>query len=194
MTEKYTVYFNHNKPSVVPYSPQGCLVPSSSAVDLATQGSAFIGGGPRDASTSSQAIIHSVGAGGSSRIVLRSSLFAPGHTIDSVSLSFRYIAAYDGKLASTANVLLVNASDQSKVLRTLLKTGPLGNYSWGHFNGYSPPIVAKATGLNLANDVPVLVVLEVHNNDRCLLIPVDDLAAGFDARVMWTPAPDELLV
>ena len=37
----------------------------------------------------------------------------------------------------------------------------------------------------MPNDGLVLVVLEVHNNQRNLQIPVDDLAGGFNATVTW---------
>jgi hypothetical protein len=56
---------------------------------------------------------------------------------------------------------------------------------YDHFTGYSPPIVVSATGLGLSNDVPLLVALEVANNERNLQIPIDDLAKGFDVKIKW---------
>merc|ERR1711959_459263 len=178
---------------MIPYNPQGAIVPSSTAADLLTQGSASITGGPQDAGTSGHANIRSGNPGQTSRVFLRSGLIAPGHVIDTVTLSFRYVAGYQGgRMAPTADVLLVNASSQTQVLRTLLKTGPLGKYSWDHFTGYSPPISVNATGLQLANDGPVLLALEMHNNDRNLQIPVDDLAAGFNVQVHWSSTLENL--
>merc|ERR1712196_660408 len=98
------------------------------------------------------------------------------------------------KAAPTVDEVLVNASSHAEVLRTLLRTGPLGNYSWDHFTGYSPPIVVSASGLNLDNDAAVLLGLTVHNNGRNLQIPVDDLAAGFNAKVQWAPHVESLIV
>jgi len=43
----------------------------------------------------------------------------------------------------------------------------------------------SATGLDLPNDRPVILALEVTNNQRNLQIPIDDLAAGFDIKVTW---------
>lgn len=199
MDETYTVYFDTNKPPVIPYGPQGATVPSVTAADLQTEGSASITNAPHDASTSGQANIRSGNPGSTSRILFRSALIAPGHVIDKISLSFRYVAGYtpaagQTKVAPTIDVVLVNASSQSQVLRTLLKTGPLGNYSWDHFTGYSPPILVNAVGLNLDNTAAVLLGLDVHNNDRNLQIPVDDLAAGFNAQVLWASRVESLIV
>ena len=67
----------------------------------------------------------------------------------------------------------------------LFTSPPLGNYSFDRFVGYSPPVTMRADGLSVPNDGLVLVVLEVHNNQRNLQIPVDDLAGGFNATVTW---------
>lgn len=73
----------------------------------------------------------------------------------------------------------------SKVLKTIWTSDPLGNYSWDRWHGYSPPILAHASDLDipLSEDSPVLFALSVSNNGRNLQIPVDDLAKGFDIRV-----------
>lgn len=71
------------------------------------------------------------------------------------------------------------------VLKTLFTSQPLGDYSWDHFAGYSPRIEVNATNLNLPNDGPVILALEVTNNERNLQIPIDDMADGFGIRVRW---------
>merc|ERR1711879_252133 len=93
---------------------------------------------------------------------------------------FSHNLAVGDRMASTVKVLLIDASSTSTVLKTLAEVGPLGDYSWDHFTGYSPPIEVHATGLNLSNEAPVLLALEITNNDRNLQIPIDDLADGSD--------------
>lgn len=191
MEETYTVYFDTNTPPVLPYSPQGAVMPSTKAADLQTSGAASVGTGPRDSATSGLSNIRSGDPGQTTRVTFASALKAPGHLLDSVSMSFRYLAGYtppEGaeRKASSVDVLLVNAATD-KVASTLLQTPPLGDYSWDDFHGYSPPIAVNATNLRLPNDEPLLLVMEFHNNERNLQIPVDDLAAGFDVQIHWAP-------
>ena len=63
---------------------------------------------------------------------------------------------------------------------------PLGNYSFDHFTGYSPPIAVEATGLGVSNEAPIILAMQVVNNQRNLQIPIDDLAKGFDIKLKWT--------
>jgi len=195
MEETYSVYFDTNVPPVLPYSPQGATMPSTKSQNLQTSGAASVSGGPRDGATSGGGNIRSGDPGETTRVTFAYGLQAPGHMLDSVSMSFRYLAGYSsGQTASTVDVLLVDAARQDVVLKTLLSTEPLGDYSFDHFVGYSPPISVNATGLGLANDSPVLLVMEFHNNDRNLQIPIDDLAAGFDIQIRWTSGDLKQLV
>ena len=65
------------------------------------------------------------------------------------------------KAAATARVLLLDATS-GKVLKVLLSTPPLGNYSWDDFKEYSPPIAVHATGLDLPNESPIVLAIEVR--------------------------------
>jgi len=87
-----------------------------------------------------------------------------------------------------APVVTVQVLDMAKgtVLKTLFTSEPLGAYSYDNFTGYSPPIEINAQNLNIPNDVPVVVALQVANNDRTLHIPIDDLAAGLNMKVRWS--------
>jgi len=112
-----------------------------------------------------------------------------GHKVDSISLTFRYAAGYtpaqgEKKHAPTVRGVLL-AGPSLQVVAELGTTAPLGNHSWDHFSGFSPPVHMEATGLGVPNDKPLLIALEVTNNDRNLQIPIDDLAAGMDVRVKW---------
>merc|ERR1712039_116942 len=50
----------------------------------------------------------------------------------------------------------------------------------------SPLINVSATNLDIPNDSPVILAMEVTNNDRNLQIPIDDLADGFNIRLTWS--------
>jgi len=41
-------------------------------------------------------------------------------------------------------------------------------------------------GAGLPNEEEVFLVFEISNNDRNLLLPIDDLASGFNATVEWS--------
>ena len=119
-------------------------------------------------------------------------MLAPGHVIDTVSLSFRYSAGYTPptgatKAAPVVRVVLIDR-DTQVVIKTILTTPPLGAFSWDHFTGYSPYIPLHVTGLNVPNDSPVAIALQVTNHERNLQIPIDDLAAGFNVTVGWAAA------
>jgi hypothetical protein len=119
-------------------------------------------------------------------------MLAPGYLIDKISLRFRYSAGYTpgpgaNITASTVRVLLSDASGGT--LASLFESAELGNYSYDHFEGYSPPIVVVGEilgGAGLPNEEEVFLVFEISNNDRNLLLPIDDLASGFNATVEWS--------
>ena len=183
-------YINNDLTPPLPYQPGGVTVPSSAAADLDLQGAAMISAGPRDTSCSGTNV-RSGSPGGTGIILIGHGLLAAGHLIDSVSLSFRYAAGYspaanETKQAATVAVQLRAASDGA-VLRTLLSTPPLGNYSFDAFTRYSPRIQVHQTGLALPNDEPVILALEVTNHERNLQIPIDDLRDGMAVRVTWAP-------
>ena len=111
-----------------------------------------------------------------------------GHTLDSLSLGFRYIAGYtppEGQPKLAANVTVQLTDAKGAVLRSLFHSAPLGNFSYDVFDGYSPPVVVRASGIGLQADGRVYVSLLVHNNERNLQIALDDLGSGFNVTVGW---------
>jgi len=138
----------------------------------------------KDNATSGAANIRSGHPGDVSLIRFHSGVLGAGHRIDAISMSFRYQAGYLPKAgeelkAPTVRLLLVDADN--KELKTVAQTDELGEYNSQH----SPPIVLKATGLDVANDDEVFLAMEVTNNERNLNIPIDDLTSGFNVRVNW---------
>ena len=130
------------------------------------------------------------GPGQTSLIHIGSGLLAPGHSIATLSMSFRYVAGYtpaagQSKKAPVVKVVLLDM-ESSAVLKTVFTSQPLGAYSYDHFTQYSPPVEVKATGIGVPNSKKVVLALQVENNERNLQIPIDDLAQGFDCKVTWT--------
>lgn len=125
--------------------------------------------------------------------MIGSGLIGNGHSIDTLTMSFRYSAGYTGvgKEAPTLRIALVDMVT-GKELKSLYTSEPLGNYSYDHFTGYSPEIAVKATGIDLPNPnaAPVIVAMIVSNNQRNLQIPVDDKAQGFNIHVTWKAAAE----
>jgi len=177
-----------------PYSPTGVTIPSNGAGDFSLADGASItsGAGHIDSRTSGAASIRTGGPGQTSLIQIGTGLLAPGHAIDSVSLSFRYLAGYTipNKQASVVEIVLVTR-DTATVRATLFTSPPLGNYSWDRFTGFGPPIAVHATGLNVPNDEVLVLALRVVNHERNLQIPVDDLADGFGVKVTWAASAVE---
>merc|ERR1712085_17362 len=149
--------------------------------------------GPRDNLTTGSTSLRSGHPGGVSVIKVGSpaGIVGNGHRIDSISMSFRYIAGYTPKdpsllRAPTVRLLVLDHATQ-EVLKQLPSTEPLGNYSCDHFVGYSTPISMRSSDLDIPNDSPVDIALQVTNNQRNLQIPVDNLADGFNLKVTWKP-------
>merc|ERR1719469_1547918 len=175
----------------VPYNPGGEVVPSNTAGDIDAQSPARIGGARADSRTSGGANICTGGPGSTSVILIGSQIAGQGHLLESVSMSFRYLAGYTPSQGKTkkAAVVKVQVRDLATdaILATLFTSDPLGDYSWDVFTSYSPLINVSVTNLSIPNDSPVVIALEVTNNDRNLQIPVDDLADGFNVHVAWSP-------
>ena len=124
-------------------------------------------------------------------ITLTSHIEGNGHNIEGFGMSFRYIAGYG--CAGTAKpcpgapivtVVLVDATTMSD-LATVWTSPPLGNYSYGQFHGYSPPVVVDVHGLNVSNANPVLIQLRIANNKRNLQMQLAP-KTGLNATVSWT--------
>ena len=184
--ERYTVYFD-TELKTVPFSADGAVIPSMSAADFSYGGGSSSSDGPRDVACSGPNI-RSGNPGGVSRVTFDHPMLAPGYLIDKISLHFRYSAGYTpgpgaNITASTVRVLLSDANGGA--LAVIYQSDELGNYSYDHFEGYSPPIVASASSLKVPNEELVFLVLEITNHDRNLQIPIDDLASGFNATVEW---------
>ena len=108
-------------------------------------------------------------------------------------MQFRYEAGYtpeagQTKQPATVRLLLTDVATEAEV-RELWKSGPLGNYSYDQFTGYSPPIEVRATGLAQPNEAALMLTLEVTDHDRNLQLPIDNLVAGWNVKVSWEGAP-----
>lgn len=174
----------------VPYNPGGAVVPTSTAGDIDAQSPAEVRSAKEDSRTSGGANIRTGSPGQTSVIHIGSPIEGQGHLLESVSMSFRYSAGYTPAQGQTkkAAVVKVQVRDLATeaILATLFTSDPLGDYSYDHFTSYSPLIKVSATKLSIPNDSPVVITLEVTNNDRNLQIPVDDLADGFNVHVAWS--------
>ena len=120
MAESYTVYFD-TQLKIIPYAPSGAVVPSSSPADFEFGGGASAAGGPADAACDG-ANLRSGNPGDHSLISLSHPLLAPGYTVSSVALHFRYAAGYTpapGAHANASVVSLVLADENGVVIKKL---------------------------------------------------------------------------
>ncbi len=132
--------------------------------------------------------IRTDGPGETSTATLAHAIASSSHEIDSVSLTFRYLAGYDSGAGDwpVLTLELVNAVTGA-VLKTVYTSPPLDKYKWDAGDQYSPPIVAAASGLAVSGAEPVLVRLTMQNNARNLQIPLDP-TTGLNVTVGWAPA------
>lgn len=86
--------------------------------------------------------------------------------------------------APIVNVALVDAVTMQD-LATVWTSPPLGNYSYGSFTQYSPPVEVHVHGLNISNANPVLIQLRVTNNKRNLQIQLAP-KTGLNMNISWT--------
>jgi len=150
----------------LPYAATGASVPSDPKAksDWALAGGAtFIG-----SETTGLTDLRSGGPNGKAVATLTSHLEGAGHNIEGVSMAFRYISGYGCTPfpcpgAPVVTVVLVDATTMSDIA-TIYTSPPLGNYSFGNFKGYSPPVEVAVSGLNVSNANPVLVQLRIENN------------------------------
>ncbi len=124
--------------------------------------------------TSTATLVHPIGYGA-------------GHAIDSVTLTFRYLAGYDSGPGDwpVLSLELVDAGTGA-LLRTVYTSPPLDKYKWDSGDMYSPPIVAGASGLAVPNSDLVLVRVSVQNNARNVQIPLDPYT-GLNVTIGWIP-------
>ena len=64
------------------------------------------------------------------------------------------------KKAPVVSVVLLDMAT-SAVLKTVFTSPPLGNYSYDHFAGYSPPVEVTAAKIAVPNDKTVIIALQV---------------------------------
>ena len=86
--------------------------------------------------------------------------------------------------APTLSLVLVDAITMSD-LATVYSSPPLGNYSYGSFTGYSPPITVDARELKVSTPNPVLLQLRIVNNKRNLQLQLHP-KTGLNASVTWS--------
>ena len=128
------------------YTSDGVVVPSASAGDFDGTGGATTSAGPKDKETSG-ANIRTGDPGQTSLIRIGTGLLGEGHSISTLSMTFRYIAGYSPapgqtKEPAVVKVVLLDMAS-SAVLKTVFASAPLGNYSYDHFTQYSPQIKVR---------------------------------------------------
>ena len=120
-------------------------------------------------------------------MIMSHPIVGQGHTIKSVSMSYRYLAGFDsGPGAWPVLSLNVLSAASGKTLKTLYTSPPLDKFQFDRGDAYSPPIAVSADGLDIPNTEPVYLALSVVNNARNLQIPLD-AATGLQMRVTWNP-------
>ena len=97
-----------------------------------------------------------------STMTLSHPIFGKGHKIDSVSLTFRYLAGYDSGPGKWP-VLSIDVVDvqTGKSVKSVYTSAPLDKYKFDSGDPYSPPIHAGASGLGIDNDGPLCVLHSV---------------------------------
>jgi hypothetical protein len=182
MEESYAVYFNcRGPPSAIPYDASGhAMVPSNDNSDWTFQNAATT-----NSKLAGMVDIRTTGPNVLSSMTLTHPIFAKGHTIDSVSMSFRYLAGFDSGPGEWP-VLSVDVIDATteKLVKSVYTSAPLDKYKFDSGSSYSPPIHAAGTGLAINNDDPVYVRVTVKNNARNLQIPLDS-KLGLNVTVSW---------
>jgi hypothetical protein len=131
--------------------------------------------------------IRSGGPGQTSRAQVAHPLDSQGHELDSVAFAFQYVAGYgchppDCAGASNLSLRLEDAFDGTLV-RTLWRSGPLGNASYDAFTGFSPPVVGRADALAVGWRRQTRLVIEFSNNAKNVQVRVSTL----NVTVGWGP-------
>jgi hypothetical protein len=140
--------------------------------------------GFKDKSCPSGINIRTGNPGQTGTVVLAHAITGFGHTLSSVSLSFRYIAGFSNtSAAATVQVLLLDAITLKPAAPPLWTSKPLGAYQYEPFVGFSPLILVDLKGLNVSTDVPLKLAIATTNNGRNLQLPVD--VSGFSASITW---------
>ena len=126
-------------------------------------------------------------------------VLAPGATITSVALTYRYISGYGPAGVGHGTNLSIYVSDQPLTMggkACLFSSPPYTNYSYSaNSSNYSEPVVVHATGLAVAASSRFTTRLQIGftNNDRNLqlLLPlsVNVTCDGADPCFVKVPAP-----
>merc|ERR1712166_1181127 len=140
--------------------------------------------------------IRSGNPGQVSSVLIGTGIIGNGHQIDSISFSFRYVAGYSpapGQQSKAPTIRLVVLDlATKKEIKTVLQTGPLGNYSYDHFTGYSPLISVHATNLAIPNTKPVVIAMEITSTQPATT--ATQLGGVFGLGQVWAkPQPNGAL-
>ena len=179
-------------PSAVWYVPNGAVVPSTQRCSpeeyacvsdwILSEGADLVDSRKRGASDIRSGEPHAT-----STALNAHPINGKGHLLSGVSLSFRYVAGYTPKegasQASVVTMSLVDAVDGTTVA-SLWTSPPLGNWSFDVYEGYSPPVTAHVTGLQIACANSLRLALTFTNNERNLQI----LLPSISVHVRWSDA------
>ena len=137
--------------------------------------------------------IRSGAPGQASMALVSHPLNSDGHLLSSIAFSFQYVAGYTPPAgasanASTLSVALVDALNRS-VVEVVYTSPPLGDFSFDHFTGYSPPIAWQRTGLSIAWPRSLCLALLFDNRQRNVQLPLStlSLSVAWSSRRQPTP-------
>ena len=141
--------------------------------------------------------IRSGGPGQVSLALVAHPLFSEGHLIESAAVSFQYVAGYGCTPSAcdsppSASLVVVDAFNHT-VVRTLWTSGPLDEYSYDSFSGYSPPVTGTATGVGAGWPRQTQLALLFNNSKHNLQVPTSSLnmTLGWSSKPQpepWAPA------
>lgn len=184
MNERYTVYFNLKPDSYIPYTPGGASVPSLTANDYSFGG----GSGIVESRVAGLQDIRSGNPNEVNQVLSEHLIYAPGHSIKSFSMTFRYLAGYQPPqgqtvLGSNFTVSFLNVNT-GKVGSAVYSSPVLDKYSFDDYTTYSPAIQVAASGLSIANDDPLQISLTFYDNARNLQFMLQD-KIGLNFTISW---------
>jgi len=184
MEESYSVYFKTVGISEVKYSASGAAVPTSSVGGdwSCVNAAAGVSKIPGDVD------LRTKGPNTKSFMTVVHPIVGQGHSINSISMSYRYLAGFGNAGPGDWPVLSLHvvSAMSGKTVKTVYTSPPLDKYQFDRGDKYSPAINVSAVNLNIDNTETVFLKLWVANNARNLQIPLDPVN-GLNMKVTWAP-------
>jgi hypothetical protein len=174
MLEAYTVYFNTSGFAVIPYNPDGSVIPSTSAGDFETTGGAGIISNPTTS-------VRSGNPHETNTVTMRYAIQDATHTIDRLQLQYSYITGYSNGGANGANFSVVLQDFNTGAQIFLYGSPHLTDYEYDRCSTcFSPPVQVRAANINKQPKNPQFVKFIFQDNDRNV-----QLKLGLSITVYW---------